>query len=81
MAQHARSILDEIRYHRLAGDDGPADLNWRHVAELLAGELDTLALRLAGAPGITDADEERVARATVALRQYRAAVKETDDPT
>ncbi len=76
-----RSILDEIRFHRLTGEDGTAPIDWRYVAAILADELDALTLRLNGAPGITPADEERVARAGVALKQYRAACTETDDPT
>ena len=75
-----RSILDEIRFHRLTGDDGPAELDWRHVAGVLAEQLDALARRMAGAPGNSQADEERIARAAVALKQFRAACAETDDP-
>jgi hypothetical protein len=81
MPEFSRSIEDEIRYARLVGDDGPADLNWRQVSEILAEQLDALAARLADAPDNTDADDERVARAAVALRQYRAACTETDDLT
>jgi hypothetical protein len=76
-----RSILDAIYFHRLTGDDGPADLNWRRVAGVLAEQLDALALRMTGAPGNTAADEERIARAAVALKQFRAACAETDDLT
>lgn len=81
MPDFDRSILDEIRFSRLAGDEGPVELDWRHVAVLLAEQLDALAMRLAAAPGSSEADEERVARAVVALRQYRAACAECDDPT
>lgn len=81
MTDHDPSIFDAIRFHRLTGDDGPADLDWRQVAGVLAEQLDAMAMRLAGAPGTTPADEERVARAAVALKQYRAACAEFDDPT
>lgn len=76
-----RSIFDAIRLHRLAGDDGPADLDWRQLAGLLAEQVDGLAKRLDGAPGTTDADAERVARAASALKQYHAARAELDDLT
>lgn len=79
MPRHEKSILDVIRFAHLVGDDGPTDLNWRQVAELLADELDALAIRLSGDPDRTEADEERVARAVVALRQFRAACIEVDD--
>jgi hypothetical protein len=81
MPQHEKSILDAIRFARLVGDDKPLDLNWRQVAELLADELDALAMRLSAVPDKTEADEERVARAVVALRQFRTACAETDDLT
>jgi hypothetical protein len=74
-----KSILDAIRFARLVGGDEPTDLNWRQMAELLADELASLAMRLSGSPGATDADEERVARAALALKQFRAACAETDD--
>jgi hypothetical protein len=74
-----KSILDAIRFARLVGGDEPTDLNWRQMAELLAEELDALAMRLSGSPGATDADEERVARAALALKQFRSACAETDD--
>lgn len=80
MRDRERSVVDEIHFHRLTGDDGTAPLDWRFVAGLLADELDALVIRFGGAPGITAADEERIARAAVALRQYRAACIETDDP-
>jgi len=79
MAEHERSILDEIRFHRLTGDEGAAPIEWRAVAAVLAEELDVLAMRLAGSPGISEADEERVARAACALRQYRSACTEHDE--
>lgn len=79
MAEHGRSILDAIRFARLVGDDKPVDLNWRQVAALLADELDALAMRLSSIPDKSEADEERVARAVVAIRQFRAACAETDD--
>lgn len=78
MPQHEKSIFDTIRFAHLVGDDGPTDLNWRQVAELLADELDAIALRLSGDPNRTEADEERVARAIVAIRQFRAACAEAD---
>ncbi len=80
MADHKRSILDEIQFARLAGDSVSNRLDWRHVAEILHEQLDALAMRLAGAPGTTEADAERLARAAVALRQYRAACTEHDEP-
>lgn len=80
MPEHERSILDEIRFHRLTGDEGIAPLHWRDVAAVLAEALDALALRLSGSPGLTEADDERVARAACALRQYRAACSEHDEP-
>lgn len=79
MPEHGRSIIDAIRFARLVGDDKPVDLNWRQVAELLADELDALAMRLSSIPDKSEADEERVARAVVAIRQFRAACAETDD--
>lgn len=81
MTDHERSILDLISFHHLAGDNGPARLDWRHVAEVLADELNAMAMRLAGSPNATAADEERVARAALALKQFRAACAETDDLT
>lgn len=81
MNDRERSVVDEIHFHRLTGDDGAAAIDWRYVAAILAVELDALTLRFSGAPGTTPADEERVARAAVALRQYRLACTETDDPT
>lgn len=74
-----RSVFDAIRFHRLTGDDGPTAIDWRQVAARMAGELDALSQRLAGAPGTTSADEERVARAGLVLREYRAACAELDD--
>ncbi len=81
MPDRDRSIVDQIQLHRLTGDDGPAPLDWRQVAGVLADELDGLAKRFDRAPGNSPADEERIARATSALRQYRAACSEFDDPT
>ena len=76
----ATSILDVIRMSRLAGAGADADIDWRTVAELLADQLDALAVRMADVPGLTEADRERVARAAVAIRQYRTACAElTDD--
>lgn len=75
------SVHDQIRFHRLTGDDGVADLDWRYVAAVLAEQVDYLAMRLSGSPGTSPADEERIARAAVALKQYRAACAEHDDPT
>jgi hypothetical protein len=75
------ATCSHARVQPLNRDDGPADLNWRQVSEILAEQLDALAARLADAPDNTDADDERVARAAVALRQYRAACTETDDLT
>ena len=76
----ARSIIDVIRMSRLAGAGADADIDWRTVADLLADQLDALAVRMADVPGLTEADRERVARAAVAIWQYRVACAElTDD--
>ncbi len=79
MHNFERSIADQIRFHRLAGDDSPFAVDWRQVADRLAGELEALSRRLAGAPGTTNADEERVARAALALKEFRTACAEIDD--
>lgn len=80
MNSHNPSILDRIRIHHLAGTDGPVAFDWRDVADILAVELDALAVRMSDLPDATAADDERVARAAGALRQYRLARAESDQP-
>ncbi len=79
MSDHEKSLSDEIRFHRLVGDDEPLAVDWRRLAKRLAGQLEVLAKRLSGAPGTTNADEERVARAALALKEFRTACAEIDD--
>jgi len=62
----------------MAGDGVAEAVDWRQVSDLLADEVESLGKRLASSPGLTEADDERLARAAVALRQYRAARVDDD---
>jgi hypothetical protein len=74
-----RSVFDAIRFHRMTGDDGPLAVNWRQACARMAEELEALSRRLDGSPGNSRADEERIARAALVLREYRAACAELDN--
>jgi hypothetical protein len=72
-----RTVAELIRFHRLVGDRTPID--WRYVADRLAEELAALVRRFDGDPNLTDADQDRLARAAVALREHGLAVEELRD--
>ena len=72
-----RTVAELIRFHRLVGDRTPID--WRYVAGRLAEELAAIVRRFDGDPNLTDADQDRLARAAVALREHGLAVEELRD--
>ena len=72
-----RTVAELIRFHRLVGDRTPID--WRYVADRLAEELTALVRRFDGDPNLTEADQDRLARAAVALREHQLAVEELRD--
>ena len=72
-----RTIGELIRFHRLIGE--PTPIPWRYVADRLAEELAALVRRFDGDPNLTDADQDRLARAAVALREHGLAVEELRD--
>lgn len=67
-------IERHIRLLPLMRRDAPGLLDWPAIAARLAEELTTLAGRLAGAGDLTDADAERIDRASIVLRDYQLAV-------
>jgi hypothetical protein len=75
----AKSITDVIRLSRLAGAGPDPNIDWRTVADLLADQLNDLAVRMSDLPGLTEADRERVARAALAIVQYRTTCAQLDD--
>ena len=72
-----RTVAELIRFHRLVGDRTP--IPWRYVADRLAEELTAIVRRFDGDPNLTDADQDRLARAAVALREHGLAVEELRD--
>jgi len=72
-----RTVAELIRFHRLVGDRTP--IPWRYVADRLAEELTALVRRFDGDPNLTDADQDRLARAAVALREHQLARDEERD--
>ena len=72
-----RTVAELIRFHRLVGDRTPID--WRYVADRLAEELTAIVRRFDGDPNLTDADQDRLARAAVALREHQLAADESRD--
>ena len=72
-----RTVAELIRFHRLIGE--PTPIPWRYVADRLAEELAALVRRFDGDPNLTDADQDRLARAAVALREHGLAVEELRD--
>ena len=72
-----RTVAELIRFHRLVGDRTPID--WRYVADRLAEELTAIVRRFDGDPNLTEADQDRLARAAVALREHGLAVEELRD--
>jgi len=69
-----RTIGELIRFHRLVGDRTP--IPWRYVADRLAEELTAIVRRFDGDPNLTEADQDRLARAAVALREHQLAAEE-----
>ena len=74
-----RTIGEAIRLHRLIGDDTSLVIDWRYVADRLAEELTALVRRFDGDPNLTEADQDRLARAAVALREHQLAADEERD--
>jgi hypothetical protein len=74
-----RTIGEAIRLHRLIGDDTPLVIDWKWVADRLAEELTALVRRFDGDPNLTEADQDRLARAAVALREHQLAADESRD--
>ena len=74
-----RTIGEAIRLHRLIGDDTPLVIDWRYVADRLAEELTALVRRFDGDPALTEADQDRLARAAVALHEHQLAADEERD--
>lgn len=72
-----RTIAELIRFHRLVGE--PTPIPWRYVADRLAEELAALVRRFDGDPNLTEADQDRLARAVVALREFQLAADESRD--
>lgn len=72
-----RTVAELIRFHRLVGDRTPID--WRYVADRLAEELTALVRRFDGDPNLTEADQDRLARAAVALHEHQLAADEERD--
>jgi len=69
-----RTIAELIRFHRLVGE--PTPIPWRYVADRLAEELAALVKRFDGDPNLTEADQDRLARAAVALHEHQLAAEE-----
>ncbi len=69
-----RTVAELIRFHRLVGE--PTPIPWRYVADRLAEELTALVRRFDGDPNLTEADQDRLARAAVALREHQLAAEE-----
>jgi hypothetical protein len=74
-----RTIGEAVRLHRLIGDDTPLVIDWRYVADRLAEELTAIVRRFDGDPNPTDADQGRLAREAVAMREHQLAVEELRD--
>ena len=74
-----RTIGEAIRLHRLIGDDTPLVIDWKYVADRLAEELAAIVRRFDGDPTLTEADQDRLARAAVALREHQLAAEELRD--
>jgi hypothetical protein len=72
-----RTVAELIRFHRLVGDRTP--IPWRYVADRLAEELAAIVRRFDGDPNLTDADQDRLARAAVALHEHQLAADEERD--
>ena len=72
-----RTVAELIRFHRLFGDRTP--IPWRDVADRLAEELTAIVRRFDGDPNLTDADQDRLARAAVALHEHQLARDEERD--
>jgi len=72
-----RTVAELIRFHRLVGDRTP--IPWRFVADRLAEELTSLVRRFDGDPNLTEADQDRLARAAVALHEHQLAADEERD--
>jgi hypothetical protein len=72
-AEERRDIRRRIRLLPLMRRDTPGVLDWPALAARLAEELDATSQRLAAARDLTDADAERIARASVVLRDYQTA--------
>jgi len=72
-----RTVAELIRFHRLIGDRTP--IPWRYVADRLAEELTALVRRFDGDPNLTEADQDRLARAAVALHEHQLASDEERD--
>jgi len=69
-----RTVAELIRFHRLVGE--PTPIPWRYVADRLAEELAAIVRRFDGDPNLTDADQDRLARAAVALHEHQLAAEE-----
>jgi len=72
-----RTVAELIRFHRLVGE--PTPIPWRYVADRLAEELAALVKRFDGDPNLTEADQDRLARAAVALHEHELARDEERD--
>jgi hypothetical protein len=72
-----RTVAELIRFHRLVGDRTPID--WRYVAGRLAEELTAIVRRFDGDPNLTEADQDRLARAAVALHEQQLGRDEERD--
>lgn len=72
-AEERRDIRRRIRLLPLMRRDIPGVLDWPALAGRLAAELAATSQRLAAARDLTDADAERIARASVVLRDFRTA--------
>lgn len=72
-----RTVAELIRFHRLVGDRTP--IPWRYVSDRLAEELAALVRRFDGDPNLTTADQDRLARAAVALHEHELAAGEERD--
>jgi hypothetical protein len=72
-----RTVAELIRFHRLVGE--PTPIPWRYLADRLAEELAAIVKRFDGDPNLTEADQDRLARAAVALREHQLATEELRD--
>jgi len=72
-----RTVAELIRFHRLVGE--PTPIPWRYVADRLAEELTALVRRFDGDPNLTEADQDRLARAAVALHEHQLGRDEEQD--